>query len=475
MILGCWRKKGKDLRSFWSIVLQSFILRPMKDSGQGKSGGLDLGLGVLAKGKENEVVAPVSVAPSPRVEAPALEKQPELELLSAEARWKEVIAKAEARLAVSTTDIEARLYWVRAQLSTAAVPSSILAAPLEAVTQELSALLKSKPDQCPKAWVDLLVSLLADVGQRLRQASDYGPAEVLLQHAYNLDSKQSHALRRCLQERLQVIETLPRKKSEDQAEEARINQILAGLPRDSAPISNPGFVSGSAAEAVVPVARRSSGINPWFVVLVLLGVIAGLSWYVYQNFIGSRARTALMSSEVGVNNPELVAPQPEKVSSLPNLDAIFYNLGLKEKPASPVGPGNGGDKKGEVSAPVANVNSQGVLNTKGPKEPEDIRELRERGPEPSTSATNNDGRTDPRRIMDQAQLPLNSQAPIRLHRVLVKTRVMATPDFQGKVLVELNPGDRLLVEGAEGNWYKIRSKGGKVAYVLRQDVEELKE
>ena len=58
-------------------------------------------------------------------------------------------------------------------------------------------------------------------------------------------------------------------------------------------------------------------------------------------------------------------------------------------------------------------------------------------------------------------------------RVLAKTSVLSAPSYGGRVVGQLERGDRVLVEGKLGRWLRLRSKKGRGGYVLAADVEEV--
>jgi uncharacterized protein YgiM (DUF1202 family) len=53
--------------------------------------------------------------------------------------------------------------------------------------------------------------------------------------------------------------------------------------------------------------------------------------------------------------------------------------------------------------------------------------------------------------------------------------VLSAPSYGGRVIGQLEAGDRVLVEGKLGRWLRLRSKKGRGGYVLTSDVEEVPE
>jgi hypothetical protein len=76
----------------------------------------------------------------------------------------------------------------------------------------------------------------------------------------------------------------------------------------------------------------------------------------------------------------------------------------------------------------------------------------------------------------EAVLPGASQEGFELqktYRVLEKTSVLSAPSYGGRVVGQLERGDRVLVEGKLGRWLRLRSKKGRGGYVIAADVEEV--
>jgi uncharacterized protein YgiM (DUF1202 family) len=78
----------------------------------------------------------------------------------------------------------------------------------------------------------------------------------------------------------------------------------------------------------------------------------------------------------------------------------------------------------------------------------------------------------------QAVLPGSSARGFedqRTYKVLTRTSVLSAPSYGGRVVGQLDRGDRVLVEGKLGRWLRLRSKKGRGGYVLAADVEEVPE
>jgi hypothetical protein len=60
-------------------------------------------------------------------------------------------------------------------------------------------------------------------------------------------------------------------------------------------------------------------------------------------------------------------------------------------------------------------------------------------------------------------------------RVLAKTSVLSAPSYGGRIVGQIERGDRVLVEGKLGRWLRLRSKKGRGRYVIAVDVEEVRD
>jgi hypothetical protein len=115
------------------------------------------------------------------------------------------------------------------------------------------------------------------------------------------------------------------------------------------------------------------------------------------------------------------------------------------------------------------------IDTAGPVEGPEFRERIERV-RPERSEPPARTREEIQGGPPQAVLPGASQEGFEQHRtykVLAKTSVLSAPSYGGRVIGQLERGDRVLVEGKLGRWLRLRSKKGRGGYVIAADVEEV--
>jgi hypothetical protein len=173
------------------------------------------------------------------------------------------------------------------------------------------------------------------------------------------------------------------------------------------------------------------------------------------------------------------------------LGALFYSIekeGGGSSAPTPVTPAaKGVDPQpllsgADLEPPVANKppepRRKESVATDGPIEGPEFRERIERvRPEPLARPERpKRNREEIQGGSPQAVLPGAAQEGFESHRtykVLAKTSVLSAPSYGGRVIGQLERGDRVLVEGKLGRWLRLRSKKGRGGYVIAADVEEV--
>ena len=474
--------------------------------------GLDLGLGdIIAGAADAAKGSPASVAPAPGGADPSGSRAQALSpapvtalskneyLLLAERRdWQGLLTLTEERTAGGGVgELEPRFWWVRASVALGTLPLSILAAPLESVTGEILVERKSgRGATLSDELVETAALLLTEVSANLIGRGDYATALTFAERAYRLvpasqenliavvarilelpepnvrrDPAAGRLRSRCLKLREELGENPAMRAPRDRG---------SPLPRgEEKPRSLAATAGAAAAGAAAPLEKR--GLLSLGTLVVLVGVCLGIAaiakWRTF-GFDAPSGETAI-SLFVAESRPSLGAPAIERLTSLSQLDVIFYDFERGGGRAALSRPG-------EPAQPTAGRGPKEVVNTRGPLEPKEIHQaLHAAQPEGGGAddvGTILFGAPKPRFPTPRAPAPAprgETPQPLSVGRfdeprefeVLVRTKVLTRPSFTGSPVAALETGDRVRAEGAIGDWLKIRSRNGQVGYILSQDVK----
>jgi hypothetical protein len=418
---------------------------------------LDLGLEAILAGAENTRPAEITIdlEPSPATrepsswtlgDAPPPPPKNEFESLADERKWTEIVRLAEDRLA-NGDDAEAKLWWIRGHLGAFSMPVSFLSAPFEAVCRRLSS----------ESLTESVKVLLEETGllvlQRLREVGD---------------STHGSEVRSSL-ERLGIKE--PRG-GRERAGTSSFRSLESVVPVVARPVPAP---------QVVPAISGSSRKRISWTVLCTCVVVSLVA--LDRMFPNIRTPALDIASE-GFEQPHTALEQatdtPGRRDPGGRLGALFYSLGDVARTEPPTAgapdpnPPAVAKPQPEMKPEPPPARSKEEINTSGPLEGPEFRERieRVRPPAPERRPQELQGGSP------QAVLPGSSAREFqdqRTYRVLTRTSVLSAPSYGGRVIGQLEPGDKVLVEGKLGRWLRLRSKKGRGGYVLTADVEEVPE
>ncbi len=190
--------------------------------------------------------------------------------------------------------------------------------------------------------------------------------------------------------------------------------------------------------------------------------------------------TASESFEPPSSVIELATDMPGRRDPGGRLGALFYAIseGARQEapPSNPVTANSPAPQPAHVEAKAEPLpaRSKEEVDTTGPIEGAEFRDRAERI-RPRV--------VQPRRQVLQGGTPravLPGASPRefedqRTYRVLTRTSVLSAPSYGGRVIGQLEAGDRVLVEGKLGRWLRLRPKTGRGGYVLTADVEQVSE
>ena len=368
----------------------------------------------------------------------------EYESLADERKWGEIVRLAEERLAGGDHH-EAKVWWIRGHLGAFSMPVSFLCAPFDALCHKLS------PDDATGSFKTILEETGLLVLQRLREVGD---------------TAHSGEVRSSL-ERLGIKE--PRGGRERVGTSSFRSLESVALSAAQIPV----------AQELAP--RVSSGIRKrvtWTGVSVL--VVASLLALdrLFPHIRTPQLDIATESFEQPLSNVEQVTDTPGRRDPGGRLGTLFYSIGEGARTDSSSSPQVApqplveSKPRPEAKSEAPSARSKEEVNTRGPVEGPEFRERIER----ARPLAPQNRREEIQGGAPQAVLPGEPTREFddhRTYRVLNHTSVLSAPSYGGRVIGQLETGDRVLVEGKLGRWLRLRSKKGRGGYVLTADVEEV--
>ena len=426
------------------------------------------------------------------------ERLSEYEKLAAAQSWEELSALCEKNLSLPGQDeallerCEARIWWIRSQFATQSVPASILAAPLDSVSKLIVEKWQNEvaQEERDKLFRMCLAagSILSEVAARLRKDGDSVLGLSFLERAFRLDRRYSHDLKETAQEELAKISPHTLTSPSVSGFAQYLEKLLAELQIFQTQIAEPGKQARPKPDEPEAGPRKSHGSTTAAPQaagsptrsrtrqVALVGVIGGLAIaLLYSAAAGTRPSVSSLHFQF-VGLPEAAAaaaPSAERIEKLSTLDALFYDI----QRAAP-GPADQRQLQGPENE-VRRAAAQGekeTVNTTSPVEGPEISSAAAGGPGAGQSPSS--AKPPEPRFADASgqQAPSLALAPTfetfpraRKYSIIAPTRVMLRPSIVGQPVEQLASGAEISVEGKEGYWLKIRSKQGRVGYVLAQD------
>jgi hypothetical protein len=417
---------------------------------------VDLGLTALiseaAKKKsssedEPETLEHEEIGEEDSQEEPVCSSRNQFEQLCEDKAWNELNSASESSLGTSgLVGLEAKLWWLRAQYELSAMPSSILVVPLESLLEdfrEYGSLEEPPPEGCSQeeririyGYAASFVALLKD------QISEKTYSE-LEQRCSELGCGVSFVDLSSAENSVPESSNL-----EEEAEEREFKQMHHN-------------------EAALPLSNK----QPLGSVLYLLGLVTVLlgGWFYLQEgeVLSSRSPQVALT----VEPPPLQGPQGERIARVSQLDAVLFDA--ETEPPSP-------DEKATVDevslrqeppqrvkktvSPKTKSKEIEVVDTSGPLEPDNLYERTPVSSDSRGSASEYASRRSGQETGGRTILGA------RVFRVLVRTEVLAKPTFTSERIGFLSVGDEVEVERSEGPWLQVRSRMGRVGFVMSQDV-----
>jgi hypothetical protein len=448
--------------------------------------------------------------------------------LAEEGRWTELLQLCERRFHdAKEEDYEARLWWLKAQLTQRLVPVSMLSAPVDTITHEV--LEEEKPakaglsDAKIEELRGLAIELLVEVSDEFTEILKFKSALPYLQRAERANAALAPQLLELTMKALKRMQEIPEyERSDDQVEfireaqeiveelegrlsgevEVRIDEV-SSVDELNQPAA---FVDGAevlAAQKALSTERRSGRFSSALWILLITALVGLGGYHLWQQSVGEAEQELFAAVEISLAEPKTPQLKPaslKRIASLGHLDALLYDIDNSDKqqgngPSLSVVPpvvapavitsGLTSKTTPDALTPVKSTapsqqtfkTTRALVNTSTPVEPESVRRLLLAPPETPTrkaigpgyvkgfpgeskAASRGDG---------TPSYPVYRYSPPRTYSIVVNTKVLSRPSYTSAVRAELKKGSKVEVEEDLTLWLKIRSRGGRVGYILAQD------
>jgi len=468
---------------------------------------LDLGLGDLLEVESEKT--PVSEPEPSSVEAKEpVEKETQLQVtlnryqqLAADENWGQLASICEKEIAdKGDSYLEAQLWWLKVQLVTGDVPANILSAPLESASRMVEELLSSAKEQTDQEYVDGLKLLASEViieaAAKIQESSERLTVLILLHRALDFAPDSCGSVRpvfenlktgvdlekpqsklesqRRAEENSELYDQLASLEKRLRSESSGLSSSKSSVTASSSPVTPENHDADTGEHFLGEIFRNKDRFSLRTRYRVITGLVILLLfsslWVSFSASAGSRAETVGMVLLGELPRAQLQAPDPGVLSRLSNLDAIFYGIGSVEPEATKVEPVPAARQVASKQPPRAEPKQPvEVVDTKGPVEPANIRDMRDRA-----SRGNQDVRVA---AIDRGSAAFGHEVqrlpPNTHYRISRSTSIMTTPSLFAGSIAELNTGDTVLVESRIGNWLRLRSKSGEAGYIHIGDADRL--
>lgn len=450
----------------------------------------------------------IKADPPPVISEPIaapLEKD-QFQKLADAGKWSELSKLCEEKLAESKdSDRIAKLWWIKSQFETRAIPISILAPSLNLIAKEIL----NNPE-LPEYSKKLCEKLLLEFSKNLISNSDY--ELVLLFLAYSLEhNKGSNA------EISPLIIELEKKIKADstfQSNEAVEKELQALKSQYKLNLYNSIFDKIEITENTFtrkPLDAEPAKSRTALILLTLVLLSLAVLGFIFRSQITESAGGAIdyafnifdsgangdyqpsLNLAENFSDQTLIEPQPERVAGLNHLDAVFYEVDNAVNTPPSATPAVAITQPVPVrnDSPVAQLpnRSPGELDKIGGPGQKPKDEVNTSYPLERNTNVEKDTEKDAAEEIPEIDFP-----PYRSNKkpgdsnfgtkdsrtagtpnyvIIAKTRVMAEPTYWAEVKGDLSIGDKVLVEEPIGKWLRIKAKNGKYGYILSQDADKI--
>ncbi len=406
----------------------------------------------------------------------------EVQSMRSSGMWNELISSAEGIINRGEQNKElsllAEIFWVEGQLEAGGMPSNMLIAPIDKLSQACK---ESASDLKQNALLEKsLASVQASLGARLLAIAEHETALRMLKAAassdHNFDSQLHEAAavaRRYLSEKVFS--------PSQQAEKLRITQLLSGIHSSKVQDTAPEVKL----EASVPQKRKVTRALNLNLAWVNLKSATGLALFCMCiiGYSASSKTDELRDYQLGRLNlsaeakPELLIALPERQT--PSNKLTLWNI-LQSMDAPEVSVAQAVSEVEKAAAkPVVLKGAE--VNTNGPLEPEALAQLLDRGDSELAIAqevrtqtgveriANGNKQSDTDYIVPPFPVAQGNYIPngslLGRQLILNRTLVYENPSVQARSLGEIDRGSEVEVAEELGKWVRIVSRRNRDGYI----------
>ncbi|RMG39671.1 MAG: hypothetical protein D6719_12810 [Candidatus Dadabacteria bacterium] len=375
------------------------------------------------------------------------------EILMHAQKWHELSILCEKNISSGKKNevIEAKLWWILAQLKGQLMPASMLAAPLESVSSEI---IKSE-FALPEELCQMCGNLLQEVANELAKCGCFDTALTFLKRAnqFSVD---------CTVVARELLRSYQTGANTDISREngicSELRKLCGSQLLDVDEVNSDGGQDDTEKNRLKTQKSIFDSRRLLILGLSILIIVGLVFWNLSARDI---AGIVVIKRSSGDARPVPILPELKRIRSVSNLDALYYGINRAEKR----------DDAKETEHNV--VGHKQVVNTSGPLEPYDFGKIM-RG----QARSHLDIPLGPRSALAKpneppAAYPYEKLDQVTMYTIIRPTKIMARPSVLTVSVGTLYEGDRVMVQAKVGNWLQLRSKRGNLGYIRASDARVL--
>ena len=406
--------------------------------------------------------------------------------------WEDLSRLTERRISeTKNEDLEARIWWINSQIGGGSMPISLLEGSVDSVTEAVSA--SEDGTELREKLKQLSIILLKTVSAKISTTSPHYQIFVDRLSSFGVNASEVNAspVNASPVNASVVKNNVVEKGTKQDPVLSSPLESLVGTPSTSGE-SKASFTSSPSVSSELDFTSRTVRKNhdTRNRLLLIVGLVLFVSLIVFSNlywkeWLGNEQsiqspETELAQSQIVSAAPELPALSPS--DNFSQLDAVFYGLGDNPERTDP----------SQTARPQQHLNQQTQqreiplhedvptqesprekiqIDTSGPIEDRRPRASNRQPLIPPGPDSSNDSSRGSASTNDGGQnRKMGGQKNDRFATVIQSTDVRRGPNFRSPVVSQLNKGDEVEVDDNLGDWVQIRSREGRIGFVLSSDL-----
>lgn len=389
--------------------------------------------------------------------------------------WSALSQVCEKDLAQSNDqNIDAKLWWLKGQFMSGAVPASILSTTLDTTTRTIENVnitsLSPEESRLVGQQRSLAAELLMDLSKALTSPLDRDLAEAFKERAIRFAPEKLNILSESNHSSFVIFED---NKDKTDSTTAKSIDVQSFKKKDT---------------------KKTTIFIGFWLGLLLLIICGVLAFYLFHKMwdLAVGGKIMLQASEAVILNEQtamLEQPPIERLAGLGQLDALYYDMAKSESVLSQKLPNKSNTKQNPdyINSDAAHIalnippqpilpntqpESKAKIDTQYPKEPADRYDNNisnsqiENGEQPEIDFP--PFRSNSQKRRDTQSSNRNGEY-YQLYVIIARTKILEEPSYWAYSLGDLFEGDKVEVEDNLGKWLKIHTRKGRVGYILSQD------